>query len=183
MTTHEIIEQNMDFATRLAYRRKRALPSFIDAEALQSAAYLGLVEAASRYDPERGVLFTAFAYRRILGAIDDYLRELQWGGKLNHVDMASLDIRVDEECGTLADIIEGRSDVDHEGKEALEVVATKLGSRATEIFRYCFIDELSMREVGEKFGVSESRISQLIAEYRKKLKTKYGEEVLNLLAA
>jgi RNA polymerase sigma factor FliA len=41
---------------------------------LTSAGYEGLVEAAQRYDPGTGVPFTAFAYRRVKGAMIDHAR-------------------------------------------------------------------------------------------------------------
>jgi RNA polymerase sigma factor for flagellar operon FliA len=39
-----------------------------------SAAFMGLIEAASRYDPKRCPEFKAFAHIRIRGAIIDYIR-------------------------------------------------------------------------------------------------------------
>ncbi|HYV39003.1 MAG TPA: sigma-70 family RNA polymerase sigma factor [Gemmataceae bacterium] len=50
------------------------LPSGVDAENLESAGVLGLVEAANRYDPERGVKFETYAYPRIRGAVVDEMR-------------------------------------------------------------------------------------------------------------
>ena len=50
------------------------LPSSADAENLESAGVLGLVEAASKYDPTRNAQFKTFAYLRIRGAIVDELR-------------------------------------------------------------------------------------------------------------
>ena len=50
------------------------LPSGVDAENLESAGVLGLVEAANRFDPERGVKFETFAYLRIRGAVVDEMR-------------------------------------------------------------------------------------------------------------
>ena len=50
------------------------LPSGIDAENLESAGILGLVEAANRFDPERGVKFETYVYMRIRGAVVDELR-------------------------------------------------------------------------------------------------------------
>lgn len=50
------------------------LPSGVDAENLESAGVLGLVEAANRFDPERGVKFETYAYPRIRGAVVDELR-------------------------------------------------------------------------------------------------------------
>lgn len=40
-----------------------------------SAGYLGLVEAAERFDPTNGVSFRGFAYLRVRGAIIDSIRE------------------------------------------------------------------------------------------------------------
>jgi RNA polymerase sigma factor for flagellar operon FliA len=50
------------------------LPSGVDAENLEAAGVLGLVEAASKFDPARNAQFKTFAYLRIRGAIVDELR-------------------------------------------------------------------------------------------------------------
>jgi len=50
------------------------LPPGVDVENLTSAGTLGLVEAANKFDPERGVKFESFAYIRIRGAVLDELR-------------------------------------------------------------------------------------------------------------
>jgi RNA polymerase sigma factor for flagellar operon FliA len=50
------------------------LPRGVDVENLESAGVLGLVEAASKFDPTRNAQFKTFAYMRIRGAIVDELR-------------------------------------------------------------------------------------------------------------
>lgn len=50
------------------------LPRGVDAENLESAGVLGLIEAASQFDSSRNVEFRTFAYQRIRGAILDELR-------------------------------------------------------------------------------------------------------------
>lgn len=50
------------------------LPAHVDLEELTGAAILGLVEAAKRFDPERGVPFEAWALTRVRGAILDSAR-------------------------------------------------------------------------------------------------------------
>src|SRR5438105_15672875 len=50
------------------------LPRGVDVENLESAGTLGLVEAAQQFDPDRGVAFKSYAYKRIRGAILDELR-------------------------------------------------------------------------------------------------------------
>lgn len=47
---------------------------FANLDELISAGYLGLVEAAERYEPARGKDFRAYAYQRIRGAILDSVR-------------------------------------------------------------------------------------------------------------
>ena len=54
------------------------LPPHVDRAELHRAGMLGLVEAARRYDPQRGVPFRAFAARRIRGAVFDALRADDW---------------------------------------------------------------------------------------------------------
>src|SRR6266404_5239797 len=50
------------------------LPRGVDVDNLEAAGVLGLVEAANRFEPERGIAFKTFAYTRIRGAIYDELR-------------------------------------------------------------------------------------------------------------
>lgn len=50
------------------------LPAGVDLENLESAGTLGLVEAANKFDPDRGNQFKTYAYIRIRGAILDELR-------------------------------------------------------------------------------------------------------------
>ena len=50
------------------------LPSGVDLENLESAGVLGLVEAARKFDDQRGIQFKTYAYTRIRGAILDELR-------------------------------------------------------------------------------------------------------------
>lgn len=50
------------------------LPSGVDVDNLESAGMLGLVEAAGRFDTDRGVDFKSFATQRIRGAIFDEAR-------------------------------------------------------------------------------------------------------------
>ncbi|HMO18431.1 MAG TPA: sigma-70 family RNA polymerase sigma factor [Oligoflexia bacterium] len=68
-------ESNIAFARRLAQRfySKRA-HSQAEIEDIVSSAYLGLCEAATRYEDERSGSFNTFSYLRIVGSMYDYLR-------------------------------------------------------------------------------------------------------------
>jgi RNA polymerase sigma factor FliA len=70
-----LIEQNRALVTNLVAEIAKDLPSHIDQEEMFANGILGLVEAAEKYDPRRGVSFTTFAYYRIKGAIYDGLNK------------------------------------------------------------------------------------------------------------
>jgi RNA polymerase sigma factor for flagellar operon FliA len=57
-------------------RRSMALP--MPHEDLVAYGTQGLIEAARRYDPTRGIAFSTFAYYRIRGAIFDGVRQMAW---------------------------------------------------------------------------------------------------------
>jgi len=168
-TMHTLIEKYMPLANKLAFLQKRTLPNYIDVEELKSAAYLGLVEAASRYDELKGVSFTTFAWPRIFGAIKDYLRSLG-------PTMTSLDTENEDET-SLRDMIVAKEE-QNDFEEALEVVGKDLGTQARNMLRFYFVDEMSMKEVGERFGVSESRVSQLLSGYKNNIRQKWTEDTL-----
>jgi RNA polymerase sigma factor for flagellar operon FliA len=89
--TRELILSNINLANNLAASKKRSL-SHIYYEDLQSAAFLGLVEAANKFDNSKNNCFEAFAICRIQGAIKDYLRELNWGSRRNPIYMYNYDV-------------------------------------------------------------------------------------------
>ena len=61
-------------ARRIALKMARRCPGWIAREDLVAAGYLGLTEAAARYDDTRTEPFPSFAEHRIRGAILDELR-------------------------------------------------------------------------------------------------------------
>ena len=70
----ELILGHLPLVKHVIGRLLGDLPASADAENLESAGVLGLVEAASKFDPTRNAQFKTFAYLRIRGAIVDELR-------------------------------------------------------------------------------------------------------------
>jgi RNA polymerase sigma factor FliA len=70
----ELILEHLPLVRHVVGRMLAELPPGLDVESLHSAATLGLVEAASRFDPARGVDFRTFASTRVRGAALDELR-------------------------------------------------------------------------------------------------------------
>jgi RNA polymerase sigma factor for flagellar operon FliA len=70
----ELILGHLPLVKHVIGRLLGDLPASADAENLESAGVLGLVEAAGKFDPTRNAQFKTFAYLRIRGAIVDELR-------------------------------------------------------------------------------------------------------------
>jgi len=70
-----LIEGHIDYAKKLARRfhRRRDFMGF-EQEDFESAAFIGLCEAADRFDVERGQTFQAYSFSRITGSMYDLLR-------------------------------------------------------------------------------------------------------------
>lgn len=69
-----LILEHLEYVQHILRKMLVTLPASVDAENLESAGTLGLIEAAKQFDPDRGVAFKSFAYPRIRGEIIDELR-------------------------------------------------------------------------------------------------------------
>lgn len=70
--------QHAPLVKRIAWHLSSRLPQTQEVEDLMQAGMVGLLEAASRFDPEQGASFESFAAIRIRGAIIDQTRPCEW---------------------------------------------------------------------------------------------------------
>jgi len=173
MSTQELVLTHMNFAEKLARKRKRSLPSYIDIYELFSAAYLGLTEAANSYDESRNVAFKTYSYRRILGAIDDYLQSLGYS--------ISLDIRNNITGLSKSDLIESKQQINHD--HSFDLIESLIGNLGSNIFKLYFLDNYDLKEIGLMVGVSESRICQLLNKYKLKIRECYDVDEFSIMIA
>src|SRR5215212_3140374 len=92
----ELVRRNLEFAKRLARRYRGASESFDD---LLQVASLALVNAVDRFDPERGIPFSAFASPTILGELKRHFRDRVWTVRVPrglHDRMAEVDKAITE---------------------------------------------------------------------------------------
>lgn len=75
---NNLIVAHLGLVKALALRLARRVPAQVEVNELVSAGVIGLVDAATRYEPSLGVPFDAFARRRVHGAMLDSLRGLDW---------------------------------------------------------------------------------------------------------
>src|ERR671935_2023124 len=72
------IVAGLPFVESLARRMAASMPNSIDIGDLVQDGMLGLIDAAHRFDEERGIKFETFAERRVRGAMIDALRRDAW---------------------------------------------------------------------------------------------------------
>ena len=74
-----VLLEHLPIVRFLARRIHERLPQHVDIEDLVSAGIVGLMDAFTKFDPQKKVQFRSYAQFRIRGAILDSLRTLDWG--------------------------------------------------------------------------------------------------------
>jgi RNA polymerase sigma factor for flagellar operon FliA len=77
----QVILENLPLVKAIAVRVRENLPGHVDLDDLVHAGILGLFDAESKFDPEKGVAFSSYAKQRIRGAMLDSLRQLDWASR------------------------------------------------------------------------------------------------------
>jgi RNA polymerase sigma factor for flagellar operon FliA len=75
---NRIIEMYVPLVNGIAASIGKRLPKVVEHDDLVSYGTFGLIEAAKRFEPERGLQFTTYAGKRIYYAIIDGLRQSDW---------------------------------------------------------------------------------------------------------
>jgi RNA polymerase sigma factor for flagellar operon FliA len=77
----ELIVKHLPLVRAIASRVREGLPVQVELDDLIHNGILGLVDAISKYNPEKNVVFHLYAKHRIRGAILDSLRQLDWASR------------------------------------------------------------------------------------------------------
>jgi len=163
-------------AIKLPIGEKYGIP--MDIQDCVQIGYVGLVQAAQKfdasdYDPKRGsleTLFRSYAYNRIRGAIIDEVRRqtfvrrrgIEQGIKFQ---MLSMDYETNDDAGVLQVGFEENNDAWIDIVQAIDI----LDERESKVILGLTIG-VSGRELAEDLGITESRISQIAQQARRKLK-------------
>jgi len=169
------VTQYLPLVERVARRMARRLPCNIALDDLVGAGSLGLIDAVRRFDPARATSFTAYAELRIRGAILDHLRALDWlprgvRASVKRGESDSAVVSVDDAAGLGFDGFAAsqpspRSLVEYRQRRAsLAAAIASLPERARRVLGLYYVNDLTLREIGEVLGVTESRVCQLHAE-------------------
>ena len=75
----DLVREHLSLARRLATRYRHTSESLED---LTQVAYVGLVLAAERYDPEHGASFKSYAIPTIVGELRRHIRDHAWAARV-----------------------------------------------------------------------------------------------------
>lgn len=75
---HELVEQHAPLVKKIALHMLARLPASVQLDDLMQAGMIGLLEAAQKYQSNKGASFETYAGIRIRGAIVDEMRKGDW---------------------------------------------------------------------------------------------------------
>src|SRR3954467_10684007 len=76
-----VVLEHLPLVKAIAIRVHENLPVHVDVDDLVHSGILGLFDAASKFNPDKQVVFSSYAKHRIKGAILDSLRQLDWASR------------------------------------------------------------------------------------------------------
>lgn len=225
----DCVRRHAPLVRRLARRLVARLPANVEFDDMLQAGMIGLMDAASRYEPGQGTPFETYATQRIRGAMLDELRAGDWlprsarrvrrdidaaihrlQGRLGRAPVES---EVAAELGlalsdyhalargvcapqlvSLDDLDGGADDEELEEShapgaggepaalldekrmhQAVAAAIDRLPERERILMKLYHEQELNLREIGARLGVTESRVCQLHSQAIARLRTKLKE--------
>ncbi len=102
---HQLVEEYAPLVTRIVHHMMVRLPASVCADDLYQAGIEGLLDAAQRYESDKGASFSTFASIRIRGSILDEMRRGDWCPRSVHKntrDISRAIRRVEERTGRAA---------------------------------------------------------------------------------
>ena len=152
-------------------RIRPRLPRTVSEDEMFSAGMEGLMKASRSYDPSRGAVFKTYAYHRIRGAILDEVRRLDFlprsvrdkARKEGTQAPAVVGLPTDEDGHeSLAAADPEDSAVEQADlRERLAAEIARLPEKLRLVMTLYYGEEMKMRAIGDRLGLTESRVSQL----------------------
>jgi len=141
----QLVIDHMPLANNLAKKKSQSVPKNISLDELKSAAYMGLVDAASKFDDKKGVPFSCYARIRISGEMKDYLRSFSSFEKSDFTEEPH-----------------ENADCHFESLDFVKFAASLLCSTEQKVLLMHYLDGKTLKEIGSDQGISESRVCQIL---------------------
>ncbi len=170
------VQRNLGLVKHIVHRYISGRGDFITWDEIYSAGCFGLMQAIDRYDDSKGVKFSTYAYRRILGAIQD---EFRWIGRLPpYVQIGALEYGQDRRTPLVILLAKERT-------ELLLDLISNLQPHMQNVLLNVYLKGKMPVDMGEDFGLTCNSISamkcQALVQIRKDLSTEGCDEVCDVL--
>jgi RNA polymerase sigma factor FliA len=186
---NRLVESYLADMKKVAMAYHRTLPKHVEWEDVYADAVMGLMQAVERFDPARGVKFTAYAVRRVRGAIVDGIRDRDFASRSHRAKMnrgegfftvdgfADIAEKDSGKKTTVLDMLEAKDDpvtgfANTDFKDFVGNLCRYLTKREALLFRLYHVDGVSMAECGRAVGISESMVSVLMKGVMARLRAK-----------
>jgi len=134
--------------------RLHRLYSWVPMEDLHSYAYLGMALAAKIYDPERGVPFPQFAWRKgMFMAID----EMRKDGVLSRRRPTPLPTFAPL-SPDITDPAAAKNEATIDRRDMCKALLSKLRTQDRHLLMMYYSDEMTFKEIAKVFDISESAV-------------------------
>jgi RNA polymerase sigma factor for flagellar operon FliA len=161
------LEQYDNLVHRIARQVHKFSTPLFDYDDIYSAGYLGLMDAAKRFDPTKGVKFSTFASQRVRGAMIDEIRKLsryRHGKEPPPVDY--IEALRNEDGDLITELAD--PDLDPLGKailkdqrlELMKIMANLSKMERQVIFMY-YYKNYGMKGIAKVINRTEGRVSQI----------------------
>jgi RNA polymerase primary sigma factor len=160
------VEEHLGFVVMLAAQLRRRDASFAD---LVAEGNLGLLEAARRFDPSRGVRFTTYAAFWVRAFMFAYLRRAQPD------ERPRLELIPGEGADPEYEL--ARAEEDDRVRRAVDMLSPSLSARERYILKYRLYAEepKTLRDLGRRLGISRELVRRIELELKQKLREELSD--------
>jgi RNA polymerase sigma factor (sigma-70 family) len=170
-----LITDHYHVAEACYWNMRKRVPYHVDTDALWCAAMEGLVRAALAFDGSTGWKFSSWAWLRMVGAMQDEMRRMDPHSRSERKAIKSGDESVAEiTFCELNEAVYGRGTrtEDHAPRVCSRLDFVRCAASLPQRTRYVLMYRLagfSMGEIARAYGITESRVSQILKDARRKV--------------
>lgn len=171
--TDDDLAYYLKFARKFAlrYYEKFYLNAIISLDDMIQEGMLGLMDAISRYDPDRDATFKAYANTRISGAIIDYIRrEFPYLALTHPIGEDVEDTKPSPERQTV-------NLTNMESRVLVRDILSKIDDVDKLILYLLYFDDFSIREVGSLVDVPKSTIHTIHRAILSKIQQRINPQI------
>jgi RNA polymerase sigma factor (sigma-70 family) len=161
-----LVDEHLGFVVMLASRLRRRDVPFAE---LVAEGNLGLMEAARRFDPARGVRFTTYAAFWIRGFMLAYLR------RTRPEDGPDVELVPNEGADPEHDF--ARAEEDARVRRTVDALWPSLSARERYVLKHRLYAEKpkSLRDLGRRLGISRELVRHIELELKEKLREELSD--------